>query len=623
VTDAFKNTLAWLLIGTIGVFMAMNWATASFTGAEFLPAGNDSFYHARRILDAYENPSTFYEFDPRIHVPEGSWVTWPWLFDYLIARVLRVLMGFSEADNPVEILVYIPVFWSYVTVGLVIAICSALKMSWTSRIIAGLVAALLPLNQALHGVGLVDHHFMEYTFVLLALLGSVRWFSRPSDKGRAAFLGFVLGIAPGFHTALFILQLPVLGIFFLLWLKRWQPGVRSTFCFCLFLLLGSLFVLLPSQAFLHGSFNFYQLSWFQFYIAVLSSFMALYVSRRRANYVNVIALIVLGALALIPVLNQVVLVSNFFSKSVAALDKIEEARSLFSMLSDPNGPVSLFSLYSLFLIAVPFVIAGSLWVLFRYPEPGDASVAVFALFGASMMIAQFRFHYFGSWTLYLPLLLVVDRQLAKKPRAARRFGYIALAAVAVIAIIPSAKYRLFASYTAGLDPHYRIARYFMPTLAERCAEKPGAVLSWNDSGHYIRYHTECSVIANNFLLTDQHSEKIKEMESLMSMPLGKVLDERPDIRYLMIYYPLVTMRQDDGTKTVMNAQQLIAVNQPWTLVLMLLNKEDPEQIDTRLEFLQQVVVEGEEGQIVVGRLFEVKQLSLEKSRARAREVISD
>jgi asparagine N-glycosylation enzyme membrane subunit Stt3 len=79
----------WLLIGAIAAgACALKWPAAHF-GDEVLPVGNDSFYHARRILDTVADPASFYEFDPKIHAPEGSLLVWPWGYDYAMAWVVK------------------------------------------------------------------------------------------------------------------------------------------------------------------------------------------------------------------------------------------------------------------------------------------------------------------------------------------------------------------------------------------------------------------------------------------------------------------------------------------------------------------------------------------------------
>ena len=48
---------------------------AATVDGSFVPVGPDSFYHARPILDAAIGDTGFYQFDHRIHMPEGSMLT--------------------------------------------------------------------------------------------------------------------------------------------------------------------------------------------------------------------------------------------------------------------------------------------------------------------------------------------------------------------------------------------------------------------------------------------------------------------------------------------------------------------------------------------------------------------
>ena len=116
-TDKFWYTLIWLFAGTLAVFFAMGMLEASYVDQQFIPVGNDAFYHARRILDTAADPSAFYQFDGRIHVPEGSWLVWPWAYDYLLGR----LIGTVAITNRMAMLAYIPVGWVYVNIGLLVA----------------------------------------------------------------------------------------------------------------------------------------------------------------------------------------------------------------------------------------------------------------------------------------------------------------------------------------------------------------------------------------------------------------------------------------------------------------------------------------------------------------------
>ncbi len=116
--NTFLLIILWLMASLIGSLMAMNYLSASLVDGQYIPVGNDSFYHARRILDAAISARGFYQFDNMIHVPEGSWLTWPWAYDYLMALALRVALWLDPQIEAMKFLAYIPVVWLPVNLGL-------------------------------------------------------------------------------------------------------------------------------------------------------------------------------------------------------------------------------------------------------------------------------------------------------------------------------------------------------------------------------------------------------------------------------------------------------------------------------------------------------------------------
>ena len=255
-TDKFWYTPIWLFAGTLAVFFAMGMLEASYVDQQFIPVGNDAFYHARRILDTAADPSAFYQFDGRIHVPEGSWLVWPWAYDYLLGR----LIGTVAITNRMAMLAYIPVGWVYVNIGLLVAIAASLRLGPALTAIVALCMAASPLTQLLHGVGMVDHHYIELTFVLLVVWLGISWFDRPQKRYRSVLIGMALAVAPAFHTGLFILQLPLLVSLGVLWMRGWRLPMESALLFAGSLAVGSVLILLPSGPFWDGQFFFYTLS---------------------------------------------------------------------------------------------------------------------------------------------------------------------------------------------------------------------------------------------------------------------------------------------------------------------------------------------------------------------------
>ena len=53
-----------------------------------------------------------------------------------------------------------------------------------------------------------------------------------------------------------------------------------------------------------------------------------------------------------------------------------------------------------------------------------------------------------------------------------------------------------------------------------------------DAGHWIRYHSECSVIGDVFLLTPLHAAKALESARLLRLTPAELVAESRDIRYV-------------------------------------------------------------------------------------------
>jgi hypothetical protein len=89
------------------------------------------------------------------------------------------------------------------------------------------------------------------------------------------------------------------------------------------------------------------------------------------------------------------------------------------------------------------------------------------------------------------------------------------------------------NYALGLDPAYEDTFGFFDVLAKACDSYPGIAFADNNFGHYIRYHTDCSVIANNFLMTPLHEEKVRQMQELMRLSPEEFLARAPaEVRYI-------------------------------------------------------------------------------------------
>lgn len=601
-TNEFRLTLIWLFAGTAGVFMAMNAVGGSFTGVEYLPVTNDSFYHARRILDAVADPSAFFEFDGRIHVPEGSWVPWPWLYDFMVSKIVVAVMLLTGRDDPLPILAHVPVFWVYINVLLVMLISRQVGLSYLPTFLACLAVALSPVTQALHATGLVDHHYVELTFVLLVALGGLRWFADPGSIAKGAFLGFVLAVAPGFQNGLFILQIPVLCACYLCWYRRMELSLQGVVAIAVAMATGTLLVLLGSESFWNGVFVYYHLSWFHLYVAGCTAVLMLLVASAPFSWRRLSGCAVVALLMLVPILADAVSMGSFLHKDIARFEVISETESIFAAVARKPEQY-LLNYYTVLICFLPLAFLG----FFRAAVKADAAHWVFfsllGLFSLALFFSQLRFQYFGLLFLAIAPLLLANWWAG--PRRAwpiwLSFGLVALYGAAYAKPVT---HTIEQNWPLGIDDQYRLVRRSLPALKELCEKDPGVVLGYNDLGNYIRYHTDCGVIANNFLLTRQHQDKIAELDALFALDIDDLAARRPDIKYLLLAFPKLYLKADDGGYRPMSRQEIAYFNSPWPLMVAILL--DDSYGAQRLELLREEKMKSGDDEFAVVKLLRIR-----------------
>jgi hypothetical protein len=523
----------WLVACTIAVFFALILVDSAIIDGLHIPRTNDSLYHARRILDAAVGPRGFYEFDERLQVPEGTWVPWPWAYDYLLSRVAAFGVWLYPASNPLAVVFYVPVVWLLVNAALFLAICRAIRLSTPMQALAMLCFALSPLTQLLHAVGMLDHHYVEHTFVLLCVWLGIRWFENLESRGRAVALGTVLGFAPAFHNGLFILQLLPLGALFILWLRHAVLARAGLQSFAIALLVATQLVLLPSEPYRRGMFEFGLLSWFHFYVATGTAVIVVFFARSQCSPRRLVVLGALGVAMLAPLAPQLLGAAGFLSGSFSILDQIIEVQSPYTLFTSMFGPMATASFYSWLLIAAPPL---ALFMAYRVARETVAERLYFSLaavLGLLLLLTQFRLHYFGWFALVTAPLLLVD-DLRKRLRWHAGATFAAAFGAVVLAFQPALRERLFLFYAPGSAPDYASVLPLYLELAPLCAAEPGVVLAHSDDGSAVLFHTECSVIANNFILTPSDEKHLNEVWRLLQLPPQEILQQRADIKYLLL-----------------------------------------------------------------------------------------
>jgi len=552
----------WAISSFIAAFVALQFSDAAYeeqTGT-WVPVSNDSFYHARRIVDAATTVDGLYQFDTKMHVPEGSWINWPWAYDWSMAQGLKLWLKLNPGGQPMAFLAHVPVYWAFINAALLLGICVMLQLSvpWIAMVL--FAYAISPLTMFLHGVGIIDHHYIEYTLVLLTVLNGLRWLKSPDQLARAVLLGITLGAAPAFHTGLFILQAPVLATLWVLWVRGMTPGRDSMLALSTSLILTSVAVLLPSEAFRAGFFQFAVLSWFHLYIAATSTLLIAGFARFSFTPKNLGWLMLIGVLLLIPIWNDTIGGAAFLSGEITLLDKITEAKSPLAMAEGPGGIASVVSYYSLLGLIAPLLIPVYLWSGYRARNPADVFLAVMVVFGVALLLTQFRLHYFGSFALVLGWVLIASKKLNIADYRPL------LTLIAGLILIGGASYsgitnKMMVRYPLGQDPAYEDTFSLFGTLIDACNKDPGIAFADNNFGHYIRYHTNCSVIANNFLMTPLHERKIREMQQLANLSPEEFLEAAPpDVKYIFARLVKFYGRRENGEFALTSTEYLKANN---------------------------------------------------------------
>ena len=590
--DAVINGSAWLVASLLAIAFALVPSDSVIVGNEFVPFGNDAFYHARRILDAAFSGNGLYQFDPLMHVSEGSWISWPWGFDFLLAKLLQGFAWLSPATDPMQVLVYAPVFWIPVNVALLLALTATLRLRPEFRVMVAIGFALMPITQTLHGIGSIDHHFMELTFVLLCAWLLLKMLAQDAGRGVAVLCGASLGLAHAFHHGLFVLQVPVLATLFFLWLRSAIPATADLRALAIALVVSTTLISLPSGPLLDGQFSFSTLSWFHPYIAMCSAILLAFMSAWQFTRRNLLILAGISTLLALPVAGGILLGVQFLSGNLLVLDTINEMVSPLGMITGNWGLTGTVWIYSWLLLLAPLLVIAGAWLVVRSRQPQEIAFGVLSVFGISLLLMQLRLNYFG-----LPFLLTALFFYAEKfsPTEGRKRMLVTLAATVILTLAyqPPLSGGLFKKYPLAGDHLYNAVRPLLLVLESECVSDPGIVIANRHFGHPIRFHTDCSVIANNFLLTQQHSHKVMVADYLFTLHPEQVAQQAPDARYILAYLN-DAYEQRDGLTVLKNLDDIAERNPQLIRSLFF----DP-QLPANIEVLKEIEIEVRDGAPVV------------------------
>jgi hypothetical protein len=534
-TPAFRVTMLWVVGATIFVLSALTPLSASYLDGQYIPANPDAFYHARRILDVIMAGQPVQQFDPKIHVPDGSWITWPWAFDWTMAHITSWFGPFANEAEANRVLMRIPVGVGALFVGTVLVLALQLGLSGILTALLVISAAALPVITLGFAVGNIDHHFAESLWTAFTICTGIWFFTRRDAIAPAIVLGAVLASAVGMHNSLFILQIPVALMFLLRWLQGEPlPSRRCCIAFAISLSLLTIAVCAPSEPWQKGFFEFYTLSWFHVYIAACTAGFCCLVGFLPRKSSTIWLVVVAAVLAALPIVGILGFAQRFMSGELESIRSINEVLSPYRLFAD-NGEETA-RIYSwLLLCSVPMVVFNA-WVALKVRESHIQFFALAAALGLVLFQMQYRFHVFGELALLATPLLAIHLAQQRWPQQANRVAI--FGCITFLTLMFPIHGHWAQRWTLGGHEGYREVSGVFPVLKQACAVRPGIVLADFNAGHWIRYHSDCNVIANPFLLTPQHTEKLIEARKLMSLTPERLLEAAQPIRYVLVFHQL-------------------------------------------------------------------------------------
>jgi hypothetical protein len=492
-------------------------------------------------------------------------------------------------------LIWIPVAALFLSIGLCIVIARQLSLSYPLTALAALCMAFAPSTRLLHGVGEIDHHFAELIFVLGSLAAGLRWFMR-GTIADSVLLGATLGLAVAVHNGLFVLQIPLLATILFRWLQGISAPRQHSLALALSLAGFTFAALAPSLAFQTGRFEFYTLSWFHAYIAVATAVLIVFMSRTAPSRTVVLGLGALSLALLAGILTQLQLAGAFLGGTIERLQTVMEMRSLLTLVFENTRLVTNFYSYLIWLAPLTWILC-----VVQCWRRRTSTTLIFwmtCVWGLALLSTQLRMHYFGAFALYLPWLILVHEISAQYPEQRRRITLGATLSL-LLAYVPLLRYELLNAPPKGADVWYERVEPLLPVLRDACAEDPGIVLADSNLGHYIRYATDCSVIANNFLLTPQHFQKMDLVDALFSRSPPDLVNAAAQPKYVLVRASGV-FRSDTGEHgfSFFGAQPQLLSRQ-----LLL---DPPDSLPPEYRLFGQILLPGGNG-VAYARLYKIER----------------
>jgi dolichyl-diphosphooligosaccharide--protein glycosyltransferase len=502
-----------LAVAILGLALRLFAGWNTLQGGAVLFDGYDEFYHMRRILYTVNHfPNTLWS-DSYLNYPHGLQLTWPPLFDQVVATA-AVVLG-ARSQPAVEMVgAVIPAIIGSVAV---VAVYYLVREIFDRRtaLLSAFMTALAPYFLQKSILGDPDHHCLEAFLFVCAVLFLAMALSR-----RKRRLAFAAGVAMAGLAYTWLGSAAYFGILLLYAAAQMTIDLKSgrsskdTVLTLLWAFGVALALILPFWNMPWLSPTFFGLAAIVAALALLFAITLLLSSRKVhwAAFPVIILLLAYGFLLLSQLLSHFWIFSNVdalirsggdYLFSGGMTGKISEAEPLFvhpEILFSNLGLNLLFSLFGLAALANSLRSQGE--------RRARLLFLVWALSTLILTIGQIRFLYLSSITMgiLIALLFFQCLDLAEKRWPGKGLPKALAAILLLVLVLPSAAE--VASISSSIPP---IAGDWYESLVwlegnsnqtswydqpDKVAEY--SVLSWWDYGNWILYKARRPVVANNF-----------------------------------------------------------------------------------------------------------------------------
>jgi hypothetical protein len=185
------------------------------------------------------------------------------------------------------------------------------------------------------------------------------------------------------------------------------------------------------------------------------------------------------------------------------------------------------------------------FLLTRDRDGKDIFLSVALIMGIALLLLQYRLHPFGYWALIIGAILGA-KEMQRRLNWSTLVTTALTLAIAAIALQPALRHKLFLLRPLAISRDYEAAYIAYQRLGDACKEKPGSVITSGNDGHHVRYHTDCSVLINNFLISPFHEQKVVETDKLLRLSPAEFLEQAPHVRYVFARMYAIYDKDESG-----------------------------------------------------------------------------